>query len=360
MTSTHSGFSPAEMEALNAFVRERADADAVDISEPVKLSGGAIQENWLLALLIRGGPLQGHHEWVLRRDARSGISQSHGRASEFALLKVAFEAGVTVPQPLWLCTDMHVIGSPFFLMHRVGGMAAGHRIVKQQAEATTPTGVAERLGIELARIHTIRPPRHDLPFLAPVAMTPALDLSASLRRELDAHALPRPALEWGLSWLEHHAPETREIVLCHRDFRTGNYMMDGNRLTAIIDWEFAGWGDAMEDLGWFCARCWRFGQPTREAGGVGSREDFYRGYESVGGVRPDPDIVRYWEVMAHVRWALIALQQARRASVAEPESLVLALTGHIVPELELEILRMTPVAGDAPAMDRTARGERYA
>ena len=54
--------------------------------------------------------------------------------------------------------------------------------------------------------------------------------------------------------------------------------------------------------------------------------------------------MRYWEVMAHVRWAIIALQQSHRhISGAEP-SLELALIGHRVPELDLEILRLTGAA----------------
>ena len=41
------------------------------------------------------------------------------------------------------------------------------------------------------------------------------------------------------------------------------------------DWEFAAWSDPYEDLGWLCARCWRFGNWEREAGGLGSRQAFY-------------------------------------------------------------------------------------
>jgi hypothetical protein len=52
--------------------------------------------------------------------------------------------------------------------------------------------------------------------------------------------------------------------------------------------------------------------------------------------------VRYWEVVAHMRWAAIALLQGwRHASGAEP-SLALALTGRIADELEYDVLRMTP------------------
>ena len=135
-------------------------------------------------------------------------------------------------------------------------------------------------------------------------------------------------------------------MLCHRDFRTGNYLVDESGLTAILDWEFAGWGDPMEDIGWFCAKCWRFGQNAREAGGIGARADFYRGYERRSGRRIASERVRYWEIMAHARWALIALLQGERHVSGAELSLDLALTGRRAAELEYELIRMTePAAG---------------
>jgi len=114
-------------------------------------------------------------------------------------------------------------------------------------------------------------------------------------------------------------------------------------LTAVLDWEFAAWSDRLEDLGWFCARCWRFGQFEKEAGGIGSRAALLRGYERVSGMLPAADAIFFWEVYAHVRWSIIAIQQGERHVSGEEPSLELALTAHIVPELELEILRMTGV-----------------
>jgi hypothetical protein len=46
---------------------------------------------------------------------------------------------------------------------------------------------------------------------------------------------------------------------------------------------------------------------------------------------------------AHIRWAVIAIDQAARHLSGKETSLELALTGHIVPELEWEILNMTGV-----------------
>ncbi len=54
----------------------------------------------------------------------------------------------------------------------------------------------------------------------------------------------------------------------------------------------------------------------------------------------DASRVRFWELMAHIRWAVIALQQAERHLSGREPSLELALTGRIPAELELEALRL--------------------
>ena len=90
-------------------------------------------------------------------------------------------------------------------------------------------------------------------------------------------------------------------------------MLDAQGITGILDWEFAGWSDPFEDLGWFCAKCWRFGANDLEAGGIGERRDFYAGYEAASGRKVDADAVRYWEIFACIaRWATIAIQQVNR------------------------------------------------
>lgn len=333
--------SAAIQAPLQAYIAAQTGARAVEFSEFRLLSGGAIQENWLAVAQIAGGPLAGELQLVIRLDAASGVTVSHGRAQEFALLSTAFDAGVTVPEPLWLCSDPAVIGRPFFVMRRVGGQAAGHVLVKDLKLAADRPALTRKLGEELARIHSIRPPHPELSFLPLSDEVPALHSVQRYRAFLDSHRGAYPALEWSLRWLELHAPPRDELVLCHRDFRTGNYMVNEQGLTAILDWEFAGWSDPLEDIGWFCARCWRFGRVELEAGGVGSREDFYRGYERVSGRSLPREQIHYWEVMAHMNWAIIALQQAERHLSGEEDSLLLALTGQLVPELEYTLLQMT-------------------
>lgn len=323
---------------IEKFVTHASGADSINIVEARRLSGGAIQENWLVEFAIEGSQHHGRLRTVVRTDAPSSVSVSHSRAQEFALLKTVFDAGVTVPEPLWLCNDLSIIGRNFFVMRCVGGTASGHLLVKN---GPGREGLAQRLGQELAKIHQIQPPQATLDFLPRTSDTPAINLVKKFRLFLDQHRIPYPVLEWGLRWLERHAPPADRLTLCHRDFRTGNYMVDDTGLTGVLDWEFAGWSDPMEDLGWFCAKCWRFAAVDKEAGGIGSREEFYRGYEEASGIVIQRSQVHYWEVMAHVNWAIIAIQQAERHICGEENSLLLALTGHIVPELEWEILTMT-------------------
>jgi aminoglycoside phosphotransferase (APT) family kinase protein len=168
------------------------------------------------------------------------------------------------------------------------------------------------------------------------------------RELLDSMPDPQPVLEWGLRWLERHLPTSDEVVLVHSDFRTGNILIEDGHIAAILDWEFARFGDPHEDLGWFLAKCWRFGAVEREAGGIGSRGAFLEAYEAGSGRKVDRDAVRWWEVMATTRWAVIALLQAERHRSGRERSLELALTAHIVPPLELDVIELIDgIAGKA-------------
>ena len=332
--------SSASQANLARFIADAASASSAQVRGAKLLSGGAIQENWLVETSVMGGPLAGRQALVLRSDAATTLDASRTREEEFALLSAAHRAGVTVPEPLFLCLDPAVIGRPFYLMRRAGGTASGHVVVKEARWGGTNEALAERLGRELARIHAIRPPRADLAFLGDAPADPAAAAIADCRRGLDRLDDPRPIVEWGLRWLERHPPGSDGPVLCHRDFRTGNYMVDETGLTAILDWEFAAWGDRHEDLGWFCSKSWRFGQLGREAGGIADRAPLYRGYETESARPVDSERVRWWELMASVRWAIIAVQQGERVLKAGERSLDLALTGRRPAECELEILLM--------------------
>lgn len=326
--------------ALAAWLTSEWTADAVDVTALDPLGGGAIQENWRLDATVTGGPRAGAHALVLRLDAPSLLPVSHDRAAEFHLLRAARAAGVTAPEPLALCTDPSVLGRPFLLMAHAPGSADPRALT---ASAPHP-GLTRAYGAELARLHRVAPPAPALTFLADPPGDAALARVALLRHLLDGLDEGHPALELGLNRLARRAPPPVAPALCHADFRTGNILVDAGRLTAVLDWEFAAWSDPAEDLGWVTAPCWRFRRPDLEAGGIGTLADLMSGYTQAGGTTPDDARLRWWQALAVARWATIALWQARRHRTGAEPRLELALTGHLVPELELELLTLTAEA----------------
>lgn len=321
--------------ALSALLaaREGFAPDSALTLEPLR--GGAIQENWLVRIA-------GHdRDYVLRTDAAATIRSSHSRAQEFAIVQAAHAAGVKVARPVLFCRDTSVFGKAFAIYEKAEGVALGARIVKDMALGGDRRLLTRRIGQELAKIHRIPPHQDRLSFLGPAPADPARVHVARLRGILDELGVRRPAIEWGLRWLELHLPQAQRVTLLHSDLRTGNYLVDADGLTAILDWEFAHWGDPHFDIAWFCAKCWRFGRDDLEAGGIGSRADFYAGYEDESGERIDHATVSAYEVLAHARWAVIALEQGERHLSGREPSLELAMTGRIAAELEYEIVRMT-------------------
>ncbi|WP_111430303.1 phosphotransferase family protein [Rhodobacteraceae bacterium DSL-40] len=326
--------------ALGPWLAEALGAQRVEITGMSKLAGGAIQENWSLDAICEGGSRPGPQAWVLRTDAPSTIATSLPRAEEYAILKVAHAAGVAAPEPIALCEEESLIGGAFYVMARGKGTAHARKIVRDPALPQFGAALAEELGETLARLHAVTPPVADLAFLPVPEGSPVLHRIAQYRADLDALPGGHPVLEYALNWLEDNAPPPQGPVLCHTDFRTGNYMVDGGHLSAVLDWEFASWNDPDEDIGWLTARCWRFGNDGCEVGGVAGLDPFLAGYERVAGRKVARAILPYWQVMAELRWAIIALQQGERCNSGTEITLELALTGVMPPEMELNILNL--------------------
>ena len=328
--------------ALTRWLAAEFGATRAEIRDIASLSGGAIQENWKLHCVFAGGREAGERRYVLRKDARSTIAASRSRLQEFALVRAAHAGGVTVPRPVAACADAAILGAPFAIYEYVAGVGLGPKVVKDTSLGGDRAMLTERLARELALIHKIALPRAGLEFLGTPPASPALAAVAELRGYLDSTPLRRPGLEWGLRWAETHAPAPGEILLTHRDFRTGNYMVDERRPhgSARLGVRRLGRSHGRYRL---VLRPLLALRPRRSGGRRHRRADAVLPRLRIrSGRQVDDARVRYWEVVAHLRWAAIALLQGwRHASGAEP-SLALALTGRIADELEYDVLRMTP------------------
>ena len=142
--------------ALARWLARATRAQDVRVSRYERLPGGAIQDNFLLDVDIRGGPWQGEHAFVLRTDAPTGVAASLSRAQEFAVLRVAHAAGVTAPKPLFLCRDTTVLGREFFIMKRIPGRRAGSPAHARARAGSRRCSARPRTGCE-PRSHSCDP-----------------------------------------------------------------------------------------------------------------------------------------------------------------------------------------------------------
>jgi aminoglycoside phosphotransferase (APT) family kinase protein len=325
---------------LETFLAEMLRS-AVRVHGVRRLAGGASQESWAVDLEVAGGQDVGRYALVLRRDMGGTIhDEALTREQEHRVLTAAHRAGVCVPQPRWLCTDLAVLGTPFFLMDRIDGESVGRRIVREAALADARRLLPEQMGMQLARIHQIDPGKEQLGFLPDneSGKSPARTSLERSARQLHKLGEPHPALELALRWLEQHTPHCGTPVLVHGDFRVGNFMVGPEGLRAILDWEFAHIGDPAEDLAWPSVRSWRFGNDRQRLGGVGKPEEFLAAYERAGGPHIDMEVITYWEIFGNFRWAVGCMAQANRHLSGQAPSVELASLGRRTAEMELEVL----------------------
>jgi aminoglycoside phosphotransferase (APT) family kinase protein len=161
--------------------------------------------------------------------------------------------------------------------------------------------------------------------------------------------MDRPVMEWAFRWLRDNTPSADfEPRVVHGDLRTGNIIVGPEGLRAVLDWEVVHVGDPMEDVGWICVPSWRFGEIDKPAGGFGSREELFAGYEAESGRRVDPDRVRFWEALGTLRWGLSCAMMAREFQAGD-RSVERAAIGRRASETEIDLLNMLAPEGRAHA-----------
>lgn len=326
---------------LQAFLALKTGSLA-EIAEFRQLSGGACQDNYLLHL--KAGALD--EKLVLRTDKGGSLLGSLTRPQEYQVIEKAVAAGVLTPSVKWLSEDTSIFGHPFYLMQKIEGTANPRDILKNKKIDFKK--LAADVATNLGKIHSIRYASAVLPFLDHKIKQNSTEIStaaiAQCRKLLDELPGGYPGIELCLNWAEANAPVTDELVLCHSDFRSGNFMVADGNLTGILDWEFAHWGDRHEDIGYLRMRDWRFGKIKNEIGGFAAPEDFYPHYEKATGVKLDPEKIRYWEVMGNIRWAIGAAQQGERHLSGKDKGIEFASIGRRVAEMEFEAMRLIEAA----------------
>jgi aminoglycoside phosphotransferase (APT) family kinase protein len=274
---------------------------------------GTSRENWAFEARWQTDGHDAGHELLLRRDPAVGVVET-GRLAEFQLLDQLSRTSIPAPEVLWLDEHGDQLGRPSVIMRRHAGRA--HRAALKETDplaigAPGQLGLARDITDLLADLHLL-----DLDSTGVAAVlgkAPADPAGAELERwvyELGEVELePQPALRMAIGWMRDHLPPAPpRPVLVHGDYRPGNVLVADGKISALLDWELAHWGDPVDDLGWYSCRVY-----TGEhfIPGSWTAEDFLARYQARTGIEVEPARLQFWQVMSVFRLTVMALTSVR-------------------------------------------------
>ncbi|MFJ2772293.1 phosphotransferase family protein [Streptomyces sp. NPDC087300] len=212
----------------------------------------------LSARLIEGGRsnltyavTDGTSRWVVRRPPLGHVlATAHDMKREHRVISALHPTDVPVPEPVLLCEDTSVIGSPFYVMEFVEGTP--YRTAEQLAPLGPERTRAAVLGLvdTLVDLHAVDPGAVGLGDFG----RPDGFLDRQLRRwgkQLDAsRGRDLPGIDELHAALGRALPASPAPTVIHGDFRLDNVLIDADdRIRAVLDWEMSTLGDPLTDLG---------------------------------------------------------------------------------------------------------------
>ncbi len=196
----------------------------------------------------------GETELVMRRPPfGANIASAHDMGREVRVLTGLAKVYAYVPRVLAYCTDLEVIGAPFYVMARLQGVVL--RAGEGRLPAVAPdvmAGLARMAVDNLATIHGLDVEAAGLGDLGRPVGYVARQVQGWTRRYQAAATGPQPELEAALDWLHTHQPPESGAALIHNDYKYDNLILDATdltRLVGVLDWEMCTLGDPLLDLG---------------------------------------------------------------------------------------------------------------
>jgi aminoglycoside phosphotransferase (APT) family kinase protein len=270
-------------------------------------------------------------EIVLRGDA----SATFGGASvvdEFGVIKALYDNGVKVAKPLALEATGSVFGSPFLLAERKPGTILGHTFNLPKPNKAICIDVAT----QLAKAHQV-----PLSALGPKFGSAHPTSSAKALSWVDEGYnnwlplnTPSPVFKTAFEWLRRNAGISDKVprALTHGDYSLANVLVHEDKVSAILDWEFAHIGNPIYDL------CYH----RYQAEALSSWEDFLDAYVKAGMPRPSEEQLNYNTLLADVRLGVMVCQVKNVfTSGAEPNTATASVLAQLSYEITIDRIART-------------------
>ena len=240
----------------------------------------ARREAWVVDVARPDGSVA---EYFLRLDREGDGSGTHSVKSEAKVQTALVETGMKVPAICAWNEDLQAA-----LHERMPGRAD-----LDNAEPEEQAAVLEDFIQQLALLHSLDPDSLGLDHM-PIPTTSAECALGEVDfvEQFLGGMVTDPLYTYSLQWIRNHVPERLDRVsLLQGDTGPANFMFLNGQVSAIVDWEWAHFGDPMEDFGNICTR--EFFCPSTPDEGLGP---IIRRYEELSGFPVQLDSVRYYRV----------------------------------------------------------------
>lgn len=315
-------------EKLGAFIGSKLpEASNVVVDGLSRVPGGMGKETYFFTLDtgIPGHPLNGD---LVARKMPPGAPLSEGSFDvrrEFALLDALKDAGLCAPRPYWLANSVNGVDGAFYVLEKRPGQVCGTFIATAD---DVPEAFWLDAAAQLAKLHTL-----SIESIADylrawddpsILNGTAADGTASYVTWFKEYwntfdRFASPVEIYLFDWLTREIPSNnRPPSIVHGDFGAHNILRDGDKMSAILDWEGFLFGDPAFDL----AYVKKFVSHTMPW------QRFLDHYYACGGPETDESSFVYYDTLQATRIVAFSAMTAARMSFSgsnDLKDLMLAL-----------------------------------
>lgn len=233
---------------------------------------------------------------------------------------------------------------PFFVMDLLQGHSPNvwRKRDREELEADWQSGrgIAADLVDHLAVIHTVEADR-----AATAAVVRSFQDTIDHWQGIyeDRRLVRDPVIDEAYAWVREREPDPVEPCLVHGDYRIGNCLVDGGRVSGILDWELCFVGDPRFDLGYMALdyHAGKFTLPGSELlNSVSDRAWFHERYARLSGRPVDPEVVRTFSVLGGLMLFAIMTTGVRVFADGITEDIRMAWGRFTLPGLRQDLVRL--------------------
>lgn len=323
---------------IRDYVALRLDTNDVVLENVERIAVGWSHETWLFDAAWNDAGVPRRLGLCLRRDPGNALLRHlSSLETQFRVLQCLEKTALPTPKPYWFESDVGILDAPFLVMEKVGGVCPspwgrdGRAFYAAAAQrGVLPNGFTETL----ATLHTLDWRAAGLGFLGePQPGTGFAEREIAKWRALIAVSEhpPEPILTDLIGWLETNAPATERVCLVHGAYRTGNLLIDDDRIAAVLDWELQVLGDPMYDVAYVLSDLNREGTPLLS--NLVDRDAFVRGYEAATGFTIDEHVCRYYNALYAMRSVAFWMSASGLYASGRSNDIRLARTAWSIPDV---------------------------